>query len=372
MLYSGLIHTYKQRLPFFREGDIVSLCEGNTPLIKLANLPKKLNAKNLQVYVKFEGLNPTGSFKDRGMTTAISHAKSLGQQAVICASTGNTSAAAAAYAAKSRIKAFILIPEGKIAYGKLVQAIVYGAEVIQIQGNFDEGMRLVKEICEANSAIGLVNSVNPYRLQGQKTASFEIYEALGKNPDFHYIPVGNAGNISAYWMGYNEILGVETASSMKETILPSSDRRQKFPKMIGFQAAGSAPFIAGEPIQNPETLATAIRIGNPQSWDYAIRAVRDSDGWFGAISDEVILRTQAELGALEGVYCEPASCASVAGLVQDDREGKLPDNATVVCTLTGNGLKDTQTSMDFLKNHKIASLEASYSQVADYIQSCIG
>ncbi|MCH9697636.1 MAG: threonine synthase [Gammaproteobacteria bacterium] len=332
--YQGLLNRYAERLPVTEGMQIISLNEGDTPLIQLQNIPGILK-KNVDVFVKFEGLNPTGSFKDRGMTMAVTQAVHEGSQAIICASTGNTSASAAAYAARAQIKAFVLIPEGKIAMGKLAQAMMYGARIIQIQGNFDDGMRLVKEVAET-APVAIVNSINPYRLEGQKTAAFEIIDALGACPDYHCLPVGNAGNISAYWRGYKEY------ANSTETLAAVVD---KTPVMCGYQAAGAAPFITGGPVDNPETVATAIRIGNPQSWEYAWQANRESGGWFDAFTDAEILETQKLLADQEGIFCEPASAVSVSGAMKDITSGKIPEGSLVVCTLTGNGLKDPDTAI---------------------------
>ncbi|HVT35540.1 MAG TPA: threonine synthase [Nevskiaceae bacterium] len=339
--YTGLVDHYRSRLPLPAEAKAVALCEGNTPLIQLQNIPKSVGFTG-ELYVKFEGLNPTGSFKDRGMTVAVTQAAHAGAKAIICASTGNTSAAAAAYAARAGITAFVLIPEGKIALGKLAQAVVHGAVVVQIQGNFDDGMRLVKELGQT-TPVAIVNSINPYRLQGQKTASFEIVEALGRAPDYHCLPVGNAGNISAYWMGYSEAVGLRTSASMDGYALGSAKHGR--PKMCGYQAAGAAPFLRGGPVKNPETVATAIRIGDPQSWDHAWKAQKESGGWFAEFTDAEILATQKLLSEKEGVFCEPASATSLCGALHDIKLGKIPKNATVVCTLTGNGLKDPDIVM---------------------------
>jgi len=327
--YTGLIERYRDRLPIKDDTRIISLGEGNTPLIRLANIPRELG-REVDIYVKFEGLNPTGSFKDRGMTMAVTKAVEEGSKAIICASTGNTSAAAAAYAARAGITAFVLIPDGKIALGKLAQAMMHGATVIQIKGNFDEGMQLVKEVA-GEAPVTIVNSINPYRLQGQKTAAFEIVEALGRAPDYHCLPVGNAGNISAYWMGYSEY--------WRDGL---TNRR---PVMCGYQASGAAPFLRGHPVENPETVATAIRIGNPQSWDLAVNAKEESGGWFDEFSDADILAAQKLLARREGVFCEPASAISVAGALNDIRHGRIPEGSTVVCTLTGHGLKDPDTAI---------------------------
>lgn len=327
--YIGLIDKYRDYLPVHDDTRIISITEGNTPLIRLHNIPKLLG-KNINIYVKYEGLNPTGSFKDRGMTMAITKAVEAGSKATVCASTGNTSASAAAYSARAGITAFVLIPDGKIAQGKLAQAMMHGAVVIQIKGNFDDGMQLVKEVAE-HAPITIVNSINPYRLQGQKTAAFEIIEALGKAPDYHCLPVGNAGNISAYWMGFTEFFNIGIVKQR--------------PKMCGYQASGAAPFLRGHPITNPETVATAIRIGNPQSWDKAVNAQQESGGWFDEFSDADILATQKLLAEKEGIFCEPASAISVAGAIRDINSGKIPEGSTVTCTLTGHGLKDPDTAI---------------------------
>jgi len=327
--YTGLIDKYRDRLPVSDDTRIISLGEGNTPLIRLNNIPREIG-RHVDIYVKFEGLNPTGSFKDRGMTMAVTKAVEEGSKAIICASTGNTSAAAAAYAARAGITCFVLIPEGKIALGKLAQAMIHGAVVIQIQGNFDAGMQLVKDV--ANEApVTIVNSINPYRLQGQKTAAFEIIEELGTAPDYHYLPVGNAGNITAHWMGYCEYADHGICNNR--------------PVMVGYQAAGAAPFIVGKMVDNPETVATAIRIGHPQSWDKAWTVQKDSNGWFGSQSDEELLAAQKLLAQKEGVFCEPASAISLAGALHDLRKGRIPEGSRVVCTLTGHGLKDPDTAI---------------------------
>ncbi len=339
--YQGLIHRYKDRLPVSESTPVITLNEGDTPLIKLNNIPRELG-KNVEIYVKYEGLNPTGSFKDRGMTMAVSKAAEEGAKAIVCASTGNTSAAAAAYAARAGMTAFVLIPEGKIPMGKLAQAIAHGAVVLQIKGNFDDGMRLVKEVA-GEAPVAIVNSINPYRLQGQKTGAFEIVEALGRAPDYHCIPVGNAGNISGYWIGYSEACGHNTAScTLCNGQCPYLDNpiTSTRPVMVGYQADGAAPFLRGEPVIEPETLATAIRIGNPQSWDLAKAAVEESGGWFDEVSDEELLATQALLARKEGVFCEPASAVSLCGALRDIKSGLIPEGSLIACTLTGHGLKD--------------------------------
>ncbi|MEJ2142594.1 MAG: threonine synthase [Gammaproteobacteria bacterium] len=316
--YTGLIDKYRDRLPVHDDTRIISLGEGNTPLIRLHNIPK-LIGKDVDIYVKYEGLNPTGSFKDRGMCMAVTKAVEEGSKAIICASTGNTSAAAAAYAARAGITAFVLIPDGKIALGKLAQAMMHGAVVIQIKGNFDAGMQLVKDVGD-DAPVTIVNSINPYRLQGQKTAAFEILEELGSAPDFHCIPVGNAGNITAHWMGYSEYHENGIVNGR--------------PKMVGYQAAGSAPFMRGEMVDNPETVATAIRIGHPQSWDKAWKVKEESGGWFDECTDEEILAAQKLLAEKEGVFCEPASATSLAGALKDIESGKIPEGSKIICTLT--------------------------------------
>jgi threonine synthase len=322
--YTGLIERYRARLPIAPNTRVISLGEGNTPLIQLLNIPRDVG-RDVDMYVKFEGLNPTGSFKDRGMTMAVTKAVEEGARAIICASTGNTSASAAAYAARAGITCFVLIPEGKIALGKLAQAMVHGAVVLQIEGNFDVGMQLVKDVA-GMASVTIVNSINPFRLQGQKTASFEIVDALGAAPDYHCLPVGNAGNISAHWMGYREYVDDGIA--------------KKRPVMVGYQAAGAAPFLRGKMVDDPETVATAIRIGHPQSWDKAWAAQKESNGWFDECADDEILATQALLARREGIYCEPASATSVAGALRDIKSGRIPAGSRVVCTLTGHGLKD--------------------------------
>lgn len=345
--YTGLIEKYRDHLPIHDDTRIISLGEGNTPLIRLSNIPKAL-AKDVDIYVKYEGLNPTGSFKDRGMTMAVTKAVEEGSNAIICASTGNTSAAAAAYAARAGIKAFVLIPEGKIAMGKLAQAMMHGAMIMQIRGNFDQGMELVKQVAE-QAPVTIVNSINPFRLQGQKTAAFEIVEELGCAPDFHCLPVGNAGNITAHWMGYSEY--------HKDGII------NQRPKMLGFQAAGSAPFMRGEMVDNPETVATAIRIGHPQSWDKAWALQKESLGWFDELSDDDILAAQKLLAEKEGVFCEPASAASIGGAIKAIKAGKIPEGSKVVCTLTGNGLKDPDTAIQQCQNASMVTIDAQLDAV---------
>ncbi len=339
--YTGLIERWRDRLPVSENTPIISLGEGNTPLIELRNIPKIIK-KDVRLLVKFEGLNPTGSFKDRGMTMAVTKAVEAGSRAIICASTGNTSAAAAAYAARAGITCFVLIPEGKIALGKLSQAMMHGSVVIQIRGNFDDGMALVQEVANT-MPVTIVNSVNPYRLQGQKTAAFEIIHELGDAPDYHALPVGNAGNITAHWIGYSEACNIHTESCVLcsgQCGFHKEAMATKRPVMLGYQAAGSAPFMRGEPVKNPETVATAIRIGNPMSWAPAWNVKKESNGWFDECTDEWILKTQKLLAQKEGVFCEPASATSLAGVLRDLDSGKIPEGKTIVCTLTGHGLKD--------------------------------
>jgi threonine synthase len=344
--YTGLIDKYRERLPVAADTRAISLNEGATPLIELKNLPA-LVRKKVGIYAKFEGANPTGSFKDRGMTMAVTQAVEEGARAIICASTGNTSASAAAYAARAGIACFVLIPEGKIALGKLSQAMMHGSVVIQIRGNFDEGMRLVQEIA-ASLPVTIVNSINPYRIQGQKTVAFEVIEALGDAPDYHALPVGNAGNITAHWIGYSESADADTAA-LKRTHGMRSYRKQKLverrPIMLGYQASGAAPIVRGRPVENPETVATAIRIGNPVSWQQAVAAGRESGGWFAECADQEILHVQKMLAQAEGLFCEPASAIALAGVLKDLELGKIGEGATIVCTLTGHGLKDPDTAI---------------------------
>jgi len=368
-IYTGLIEHYRNRLPVSESTQIISLGEGNTPLIKLHNIPSTLN-KDVDIYVKYEGLNPTCSFKDRGMTMAVTKAVEDGAKAIICASTGNTSASAAAYAARAGITAFIVIPDGKIAQGKLAQAMIEGAVVLQVKGNFDDGMRLVKEVAD-EAPVTIVNSINPFRLQGQKTAAFEIIEQLDRAPDFHCLPVGNAGNITAHWLGYSEYACADSdlfANACTSTIgnLSAEPVAKTRPKMLGYQASGAAPFIQGDMVDNPETIATAIRIGHPQSWDYAWVVNKESGGWFDECSDEEILATQKILAEKEGIFCEPASAASLAGALRDIESGKIPENSCIVCTLTGHGLKDPDIAIE-QSSASVVKVEASLAQVKSAI-----
>jgi threonine synthase len=330
----GLIERYRDLLPVTAETPVVSLLEGSTPLIEAPTLARTVCAGRMRVFLKIEGLNPTGSFKDRGMTMAISKALERGSRAVICASTGNTSASAAAYAARAGIRCAVILPNGMIALGKLSQALIHGATVVAIEGNFDAALAMVREVAGARP-VTLVNSVNPDRIEGQKTAAFEICDTLGDAPTYHCIPVGNAGNITAYWKGYCEYHDLGRAT-----------RR---PRMLGFQAAGAAPIVEGKIVERPETIATAIRIGNPASWQAAVAARDESGGRIGSVTDEQILDAYRLLARLEGVFCEPASAAGVAGFIDLCRQGYFNDSpageTNVVCTLTGHGLKDPHTAL---------------------------
>ena len=355
----GLIARYREFMPVTDATPVVSLNEGSTPLIYSPRL-SALVGRGTEVYVKYEGLNPTGSFKDRGMTVAISKAVEAGSGAVICASTGNTSASAAAYAARAGISCIVLLPAGKIAMGKLVQAFMYGAKVIAIDGNFDEALRLVREIGETEP-VSIVNSINPHRIEGQKTASFEIIDELGDAPDIHILPVGNAGNITAYWKGYREF--------------HENGRARSLPKMVGFQAAGSAPIYHDKIIANPDTIATAIRIGNPASWRGAAAAVRDSHGAIDIVTDEEILEAQRFLASGEGIFVEPASAASIAGLLKciDPKRSpafpstSIPEGARIVCTVTGNGLKDPDIARE--QCGKIIPAKAEKAEIMKLIEA---
>lgn len=348
--WTGVINKYSKYLPVTKKTPVVTLNEGNTPLIQLVNLPKKIGLAS-DIYVKFEGLNPTSSFKDRGMTLAISKAKEEGCKAVICASTGNTSASSAAYAARAGMDAIVIIPEGKIALGKLAQAMMHGAIVIEIEGNFDRALEIVREI-GAKYKVAIVNSINPYRIEGQKTGAFEICEQLGKAPDYHAIPVGNAGNITAYWKGYTE--------------WKKAGKIKKLPKMIGFQAAGSAPIVEGHPIEKPETVATAIRIGNPASWHSAENARDKSGGVIEKVTDEEITEAQKMLAQLEGIFCEPASAASVAGVIKKNKSNYFKKGATIVCILTGHGLKDPDRAIAICE--KTIKLPGNSEEIAKYLK----
>jgi threonine synthase len=350
-VWRGVIEEFREFLPVSEKTPVITLLEGNTPLLRADNLAKTIGF-NGELYLKFEGANPTGSFKDRGMTVAVSKAVEEGAKAVICASTGNTSASASAYSAKAGLRAVVLIPEGKIALGKLSQAVMYGAEVVQIKGNFDVALEIVREIGK-KYPITIVNSINPHRIEGQKTAPFEICLQLGKRaPEYHFIPVGNAGNITAYWKGYKEFYEAGIVSSK--------------PKMFGWQAEGSAPIVRGYPIKNPETIATAIRIGNPASWQGAVNAVKESNGRIDMVSDEEILHAYRLIARTEGIFCEPASAASVAGLIKCVKEGIFEGGETVVCTLTGHGLKDPDTAM--LYGVKPVTLPPDEKEIVKYLK----
>jgi len=331
--WRGVIEEYQKFLPVTEKTPVISLGEGNTPLIRAARLAKAI-APGVELYLKFEGVNPTGSFKDRGMTLAISKAVESGARAVMCASTGNTSASAAAYGARAGLAVYVLIPAGKIAMGKLSQAMMHQATVIQIEGNFDQALTLVKDFSTAMH-IELVNSVNPFRIEGQKTAAFEVCDQLSDAPTLHVLPVGNAGNITAYWKGYKEYR--------------SANQISRVPRMMGFQAAGAAPIVLGRVVDQPQTIATAIRIGNPASWTSALNAIEESAGAIDMVTDEEILRAYTAVASTEGVFCEPASAASVAGVAKLHRTKILQEGETVVCTLTGHGLKDADTAISVSK-----------------------
>jgi threonine synthase len=322
--WQGVIHRYADYLPVSDATPVVSLNEGNTPLISAQNFVEAIGG-NFELFLKYEALNPTCSFKDRGMTVAVSKAKERGAEIVICASTGNTSASAAAYAARAKMRCVVLLPNGKIALGKLAQALMYGAMTIAVEGNFDEALRIVRELGETGK-VEVVNSINPVRIEGQKTAAFEICDQLGDAPDFHFLPVGNAGNITAYWKGYKEYHSAERADTL--------------PRMFGFQAAGAAPIVDGHPIADPQTVATAIRIGNPASWQGAKDAVNQSNGHIGKVTDEEILAAYKLIARTEGIFVEPACAAPLAGLIRCVKEGLIAQGSLVTATMTGHGLKD--------------------------------
>jgi len=330
MIYwRGVIEEYRKFLPVTEKTPVVTLGEGHTPLIHAKRLARTIDPR-IELYLKFEGANPTGSFKDRGMTLAISKALESQARAVICASTGNTSASAAAYGARAGLAVYVLIPAGKIALGKLSQAMMHQATVIQVEGNFDQALSIVKEIA-AQHGVELVNSINPFRIEGQKTAAMEVCDQLGFAPTLHVLPVGNAGNITAYWRGYTEYR--------------AAGQIARLPRMMGFQAAGAAPIVLGHVVDDPQTVATAIRIGNPASWKAALLAVEESAGKIDMVTDEEILQAYKMVAAEEGVFCEPASAAAVAGVIKMSKAGALRDADTVVCTLTGHGLKDADTAI---------------------------
>jgi threonine synthase len=327
--WPGVIRRYAEHLPVTAATPVVSLLEGNTPLIAAPNFVEAIGG-NFQLYLKYEGLNPTASFKDRGMTLAVSKAKERGAEIVICASTGNTSASAAAYAARAKMKCVVLLPHGKIAQGKLAQALMHGAITVAVDGGFDEALRIVRELGETGK-VEVVNSINPVRIEGQKTAAFEICDALGDAPDFHFIPVGNAGNITAYWKGYKEYQAAEKSDTL--------------PRMFGFQAAGAAPIVDGHPIENPQTVASAIRIGNPASWQGAVDAVKESEGQIDKVTDEEILAAYKLIARSEGVFVEPACATPLAGLIKCVQAGRIPEGSLVTATMTGHGLKDPDTAI---------------------------
>lgn len=347
MVWQGIMEKYGSYLPINENTPRVSLYEGNTPLIKSLNLSKKLG---IDLYFKYEGLNPTGSFKDRGMFMAVAKALEEGADTIMCASTGNTSASAAAYGARYGLKTIVLIPQGNIALGKLAQALQYGAQVVAIDGNFDDALNLVKEIT-SKYPICLVNSLNPYRIEGQKTAAFEIVDALGEAPDYLAIPVGNAGNISAYWKGFKEY--------------KKAGKINKLPKLMGYQAKGASPIVEGKIFENPETIATAIRIGNPASWEKALQAKEESKGSIEAVTDEEILKAYKILSEQEGIFAEAASAASLAGVIKSLEEGHIEKGSKVVAVLTGNGLKDPDTCLSIAK--EVSSIEASLEAVVELL-----
>src|SRR5579883_2167275 len=340
--WPGLIEHYRRFLPVAPEMPVVTLNEGNTPLIEAPALADRIGV-GLKLYLKFEGVNPTGSFKDRGMTMAISKALAEGARAVICASTGNTAASAAAYAGRAGLKALVLIPKGAVALGKLSQSVMHGAQVVEVIGNFDICLKMVRDLGERDpTRIRLVNSVNPDRIQGQKTAAFEVCDQLGDAPDFHFLPVGNAGNITAYWLGYKEYFQHGLIDSL--------------PKMMGYQAADAAPIVRGQPIDNPRTIATAIRIGNPASWQQALQVREESHGVIDMVTDDEILKAY-RLAAAHGIFVEPASAASLAGALKYSEQHGIPPHSVVVCTLTGHGLKDPDTALKNLTNSIVVEPE---------------
>lgn len=344
--WPGLIENYRDYLPVSDKTPVVTLNEGNTPLIPAPAIAQRIG-KSVQVFIKYDGLNPTGSFKDRGMTMAVSKAKEDGAKAVICASTGNTSAAAAAYARRGGLRAYVVIPDGYVAMGKLAQALLYGAEILAIRGNFDQALASVRAVAQ-DYPITLVNSVNPYRIEGQKTGAFELVDALGDAPDWLCIPVGNAGNITAYWKGFNEYKAIGKSTQL--------------PQMMGFQAAGAAPLVLGHPVESPDTFATAIRIGNPASWDKAIAARDASGGAFNAVTDDEIAAAYSILASEEGIFCEPASASSVAGLLKV--KDQVPEGARIVCILTGNGLKDPEAAIERSGNQFQSGLDPDAKSLA--------
>jgi len=348
----GLINEYRELLPVSDSTPVITLNEGNTPFIRASHI-REVIKQDITVYFKYEGANPTGSFKDRGMTLALSKASEQKARAVICASTGNTSASASAYSAKANIPCIVVIPEGKIAMGKLAQARIHGAMVLQIDGNFDSALTMVKELV-AKYPLVLVNSLNPFRIEGQKTAAFEVCDQLGKAPAYHALPVGNAGNITAYWKGYEEYHKAGKIDSL--------------PRMLGFQAAGAAPIILGHPVENPETFATAIRIGNPASWKGAVAARDKSGGRIEAVTDDEILEAYKFIALREGIFCEPASAASLAGVIKLAKQDYFKEGDMIVCTLTGNGLKDPDNA--FRVSKEPIRTKANLSAIEDALKGC--
>ena len=326
----GVIRRYREFLPVSEATRTVTLNEGGTPLIEAKRIVSEIEG-DFRLFIKYEGLNPTASFKDRGMTLAVTKAAERGASIVVCASTGNTSASAAAYAAAAGMTCLVLIPEGKIAYGKMAQALIHGARTLEVRGNFDDALDIVRELGERDE-VEVVNSINPFRIQGQKTAAFEVCDTLGNAPDMHFLPVGNAGNITAYWMGYKEYLEAGRSSGL--------------PRMMGWQAEGAAPIVHGAPVENPETIATAIRIGNPASWEHALKAATESSGAIDMVSDEEILDAHRMLARTAGIFVEPASAAGIAGLLKCHAAGGVPDGSTVVATVTGHGLKDPGVAVE--------------------------
>ena len=326
----GVIRRYREFLPVSEATRTVTLNEGGTPLIEAKRIVSEIEG-DFRLFIKYEGLNPTASFKDRGMTLAVTKAAERGASIVVCASTGNTSASAAAYAAAAGMTCLVLIPEGKIAYGKMAQALIHGARTLEVRGNFDDALDIVRELGERDE-VEVVNSINPFRIQGQKTAAFEVCDAIGDAPDMHFLPVGNAGNITAYWMGYKEYIEAGRSSGL--------------PRMMGWQAEGAAPIVHGAPVENPETIATAIRIGNPASWEHALKAATESSGAIDMVSDEEILDAHRMLARTAGIFVEPASAAGIAGLLKCHAAGGVPDGSTVVATVTGHGLKDPGVAVE--------------------------
>jgi threonine synthase len=352
-LWHGIIEKYRDFLPVSENTPVITLKEGNTPLIKAANIGEVVN-QEINLFFKYEGVNPSGSFKDRGMTLAISKAVEADAKAVICASTGNTSASAAAFAAKAGIAAIVLIPEGRIAKGKLAQAIIHGAKILEIEGNFDDALRIVKLLVE-KYPVSLVNSLNPFRIEGQKTAAFEVCDQLGGAPQYHALPVGNAGNITAYWKGYKEY--------------HAAGRINSLPKMLGFQAAGAAPIVVGHPVQEPETIATAIRIGNPASWKGAVLARDESGGIIDSVTDDEIIDAYKFIASRQGIFCELASAASLAGVIKLSKQGYFKNGETVVCTLTGNGLKDPDAAIKI--SERPPKVKAEVSEVEKLLEGIL-